>query len=365
MPDDVALLLDRYLDGHATAAEEATLDAWLATLPAERGAEYRALLGRARAQVAEGLPNVDTTVAIARARERLASGQLTITTGRRVRWHARWQTLIPVAAAACLVVGVGTLVVWRSGRGSLASPAGARTTREYVTARGQRETITLADGTQLTLAPGSRLHIPRDDGGAGHMQRTVDLDGEAYFTVRHDATRPFTVRARGAVVTDVGTEFDVRAYADDPAVRIAVAQGRVNVAREAAAVVPATAGDMATVTDQGVVVAHHANVAMLTAWTQGRLVFHDTPLSDVARDVGRAFDLDIMLSDPSIGARPVTAAFNEESPDEVLDLIARVVDARCERVGRHVMIRPRASATEQPGNTVHQPLATAQADLHP
>jgi transmembrane sensor len=362
VPDHVAHLLDRYLDGHATAAEEATLDAWLATLPAERGTEYRALLGRARAQVAEGLPNVDATVAIAQARERLAGSRLAITTGRRVRWH----TLIPAAAAACLVVGVGTLVVWRSGRGWLSSsPGGARATREYLTARGQRETITLADGTQLTLAPGSRLRLPRDDGDPSHMQRTVDLDGEAYFTVRHDATRPFTVRAHGAVVTDVGTEFDVRAYADDPAVRIAVAQGRVNVARKAVAGVPAAAGDMATVTDQGVAIVHHADVAMLTAWTQGRLVFHDTPLSDVARDVGRAFDLDITLSDATLGARPVTAAYSQESPDEVLDLIARVVDARCERVGRHVVIRPRASATEQPGSTVHQPLATAQADPRP
>jgi len=54
---------------------------------------------------------------------------------------------------------------------------------------GQRETVTLADGTQFTLAPGSRLRLAAADFRAG-LGRDVELTGEAYFAVAHDAGAP-------------------------------------------------------------------------------------------------------------------------------------------------------------------------------
>ena len=63
----------------------------------------------------------------------------------------------------------------------------------------------------------------------GGGTREVELEGEAYFAVVHDAARPFAVRAHGAVATDVGTAFDVRAYPEDAGARIAVTEGAVAV----------------------------------------------------------------------------------------------------------------------------------------
>lgn len=94
---------------------------------------------------------------------------------------------------------------------------------EYATAFGERRHIALPDGSVIDLNSRSRVRIE-----FAHRQRRVELaEGEALFTVEHDAGRPFTVETGNGQVTVTGTRFDVRRDADGT--RIAVAQGSVKV----------------------------------------------------------------------------------------------------------------------------------------
>ncbi len=102
--------------------------------------------------------------------------------------------------------------------------------REVVTARGQRATVELRDGSQVTLGADSRLTIPADFGGT---TRTVTLDGEAYFVVTPDARRPFDVRSGFAVTRVLGTRFGVLGRSDRDAVEVIVASGKVALRRMA------------------------------------------------------------------------------------------------------------------------------------
>src|SRR5207253_457823 len=81
--------------------------------------------------------------------------------------------------------------------------------REYVTAPGQRLAVSFSDGSRVLLGVASRLRVPRD---YGVRTRAVELEGEAYFVVRHDPAHPFLVRTAHGTTEDLGTEFDVRAY---------------------------------------------------------------------------------------------------------------------------------------------------------
>src|SRR4029078_4850819 len=89
-------------------------------------------------------------------------------------------------------------------------------TRVATTGVGERLTIRLADSSVVTIGPVSTIRYSADANA-----RSVALDGIADFNVVHDATRPFRVHAKNAVVTDVGTEFVVRAYAADSGVGVA------------------------------------------------------------------------------------------------------------------------------------------------
>ena len=64
----------------------------------------------------------------------------------------------------------------------------------------------LADGSRVVLGPDSRLTVPADFGSGA---RAVELEGDGYFDVRHDAAKPFAVRVGQALVEDVGTTFRV------------------------------------------------------------------------------------------------------------------------------------------------------------
>ncbi len=248
---------------------------------------------------------------------------------QRVGSRRTWP-MAAVATVLMLAVGLGVAVrAVRHGAGM--APAG----REYATAAGQRLSVSLVDGTRLTLAPASRVRVGRD--------REVDLEGEAYFAVVHDAAHPFTVRTRGIVTRDVGTAFDVRAYMGDPAVRVAVAEGAVCLETSRGGCKQALhVHDLGTVIDTAIAVSHDADIAALTGWTRGRLTFRDAPLREVAAELSRWYDLDVRVSDRVLAARQVTGTFASDSLAEGLSFLGLALEAQVERHGRVVTFTRRA-----------------------
>jgi ferric-dicitrate binding protein FerR (iron transport regulator) len=200
----------------------------------------------------------------------------------------------------------------------------------YVTTTGERERITLPDGTQFTLAPASTLRLAPAYGAGS---RDVYVDGEAYFAVAHDAAHPFAVHAAGTIARDIGTQFDVRAYATDGAVRVAVTDGIVAVGAVRERDWPVRVGDVAIVRDMAVVVTHNVDVAALTSWTDGRLTFVDAPVADAARDMSRWYGVSIRMGDAVVGRRHISVVLTSPSADAALAAVAPAVGARVVRAG--------------------------------
>ncbi len=348
------LLLSRYCGGQCTPAEQRRVQEWIAG-DSERKAWVESL--QVTWQAARSVPSpAQALSSLRRAKVRLglppAPGALPQTlpvpsqrgsSATLYQWPrgmgavgvplTRRGPLLATGAAIAVMVTLALGLVMQHRLRSVV-PA-----REYATAAGQRLNVTLGDGTRLTLAPASRLYVPA---GYGHHARVVQLDGEAYFVVAHDAARPFMVQARNAVATDVGTAFDIRAYATANAVRVAVTDGRVFVARRGSARTAGRAddrealvrGDLASLTDTTMVVTHHADVTALTSWTTGHLVFRNTPLAEALEDVGRWYDLDIQLARTDAPSGHVTATFDDEPADQVLHALALALEIRFESRGR-------------------------------
>ncbi len=330
-------LLERYLAGDARPDESAVVEQW-ATADAKHAALLAAMTDTVRAYRREP-PRYDAAAAWQRAASTVrsrpshpAGGHISslhrpTPTGTsphlRPRGVGGGNTWRVAVAAAGVALGVGLVVRSVSHRADLASSG-----RTYATATGQRLSVTLVDGTRLTLAPASRVQVVGD--------REVALEGEAYFAVVHDAAHPFAVRVRGAVARDVGTRFDVRAYPQDAAARVIVAEGEVAVGSA-----HLRSGDLATIGDHRVVIAHEVDVGALTNWTSGELVFHDTPLSEAAQDLARWYGVDVRVSDPLLRGRRLTASVVPDGPiDGVLDMLAPAVRARYERHGQVVVLMP-------------------------
>jgi ferric-dicitrate binding protein FerR (iron transport regulator) len=332
--DETSRLVDRYLAGELSEADAGRLRERMEREPGLR-AVVDALASGLRAPAASSW-NVDA--AWDRTARRLDAG-----TVRRPAWIGR---AARIAASVLLVASAGTATWWwrTNAEPSAAQPAPMR---ETATARGQRATVRLADGTSVTLAPESRLRYGASFTGA---TRNVELTGEAYFQVAHRPEQPFFIRAGGAVTRVLGTEFTVRAYAGAPDVRVVVRSGRVAFRSSAAAPNDSGAvlgrGDMAALAVGGTapVVSHGVNVDRYTAWTEGRLVFDGVPLRDAVAELGRWYDVDVHLADDTLGAQRLTAELRGERLTEALDAVAAALDLRYERAGRTVTLRARTVA---------------------
>jgi transmembrane sensor len=219
----------------------------------------------------------------------------------------------------------------------------------YSTSRGQSATVRLIDGSEVTLGPESRLTIPA---GFAKGAREIALDGEAIFSVRHDEARPFCVRAHGALIRDIGTRFDLRAYPDEAVVTVAVTEGSVSLGRERpdsvgtlgrdGKAIVLGSGEVGTVDPHGAVTSvRSSQMSSYFGWANGRLSFVDRPLPEVLRTIGRWYDLDVRVTDARLARRLVNAEFSPQSPAETIDALALAMDATVERSGRVITLRPR------------------------
>jgi transmembrane sensor len=212
------------------------------------------------------------------------------------------------------------------------APAVSTAMRVISTAAGQRADIRLSDGTRVSLGVDSRLRVAPD---FGERSRDLYLDGTAYFDVVHDSTRPFRVHTATAVAQDVGTRFVVSAYRESGSTEVVVAAGSVTLRAphdSSTRAVQLGAGNLARIGGRNApVVVRAVDPSQYLAWMDGRLVFHDTPLSDVVTELHRWYDEDVRIGDSTLAELPLTASFDAASLRETLKVITTVLPLRAVR----------------------------------
>jgi transmembrane sensor len=343
--------LARYLAGESTAEEAERMRLWLDARP-ER-AQLVAAMRRAIEPLAGSAADVDVEAALRTVHARIdaeskaapARPALTVASGGAARRPMRWETkAVPVwqrntlriAAAAVLVVSAG--VLWRSTQpNDHGTPVAAA--QRFATAVGQRDTVRLTDGSRIVIGPGTELTVAS---GFGDRARDVTLNGEAYFDVVHDESRPFTVHAGGATIVDVGTTFTVQSDSS-AGVRVAVTSGAVRLRRATGADAGALlqAGDVGMLAAEGPVVAErNAASADDSAFAGGKLVFRDAPLSQVRGALRRWYGVDLVAADSTLARRRLTASFEGEPVERVLSVIGMTLGVDLERNGSTVTVRP-------------------------
>ena len=161
------------------------------------------------------------------------------------------------------------------------------------TSPGQQRTVTLADGSRVSLDGATRLTLDRRD------PRDVTLDaGRALFEVVHDDAHPFRVEVGEVTLTDLGTTFDVTRLTDGT--RVAVAEGRVRVDQDGATAT-LDPGDSVVATAQGLE-RRPVSPGDVAGWRSGRLSYTNETLAVVAQDLERALGRTVRVA-PSLSDR--------------------------------------------------------------
>ena len=178
------------------------------------------------------------------------------------------------------------------------------------TLTGMEYTLALSDGSLVYLNAETSVKYPVV---FGESERMVELDGEAYFEVAKDASRPFIVRMNGVDVKVTGTSFNARAYRNEGKVVTTLIEGRVEV--NGKAIVP---GEQARYeVGNGDLEVAKVDVEHFVAWKEGYFVFRNERLEDVMRTLARWYKVEYHFMDEAskdvrIGAR--FGRYNDMTP---------------------------------------------------
>ncbi len=313
--------LARYLAGEASPNDHADVAAWASANPINQK-ELERLSAAFKPAGQPGAYDVDQ--AWSRVASRLGQTVadpepigLPLASRPAVRW---------LAAAAVLLAITSALVI-----------QGRDRTVTYATTIGQQRTILLPDGSKATLAPASTIVVPA---GYGKPNRNLTLAGRAWFEVTHDEAKPFRIAAAGMMVEDLGTEFEV--VASGTGLQVTVVSGSVAVHRAGGGgTVTLGPQDVATISPEGQSsVDHYAPVERITSWRQGTLDFVDRPLRDVATELERWYDVELVLA-PGLGQRPLNAPIPTANLTEALEIITTALGLTRADVGRVITLAPK------------------------
>jgi transmembrane sensor len=326
--------LARYLAGESSAEEAAQVGRWLAADPRRR--ELLDALRRSTDTLAlTARSDVDVEAALGRVSARFDDAPAHAIDARRARRSVSPAVLARAAAMAAVLLGAAA-IVWQATRDNPMANSAATVDRTFTAPVGGVDSVRLADGTRVMLAPGSTVTV-KD--GFGTSTHDVALVGEALFDVASASAGRFTVHAGNAIIRDLGTTFAVRS--DPVAVRVVVTAGSVvlSVAAAADSGTVLRAGDRALLPRGGTVNTQRGTTSSDDlAWTDGRLVFDSATLAQVADDVHRWYGIRLQFADSALAARHFTARFAGEDVQHVLAVLALALDVDIQRTGDTVRV---------------------------
>lgn len=322
-------LIIRFLQGRATPDEESALHAWRRASPDNERTyhEIEAVWSElAEAKVEYPPPPPELIVSRAEARR-----------AREPRpWdRSRLRTWFPAAAAAAvLILGVGEYA-----RRSLVGGEEERLAGHVITATTGSRLEQLSDGTIVHLAPGSRLRI-----APAAERREVWLEGRAFFAVATDPDRSFVVHGPVGDARVLGTRFEFSS--DDRTARVLVVDGRVafSASDERAEI---RAAQLAEVEANGdLLVREVTDVESLLGWMGHSFAFHHTPLEQAVREISSRFGATVEVTDERLRRETISGGFHDQSFDEIMTTLCRVLDATCEIEELHAVISSHGLGSE-------------------
>ncbi|MBQ6031508.1 MAG: DUF4974 domain-containing protein, partial [Prevotella sp.] len=207
--------------------------------------------------------------------------------------------------------------------------------RRITTMHDKEYWVTLDDGTLVHLNYNSRLIYPEK---FGRGDRNVILDGEAYFMVAKDRSRPFIVHIPGGSIKVYGTEFNVNTSESPSVVLI---KGSISVTPTEGKEQILKPGEQATFNQQSsTFIIEPTNVEPYIAWNTGDFVFHEWPLSRIMNIMSKWYNVDVEFSDEEVANKKLNGIFSRYSNiEETMETIKIVTGFTILINNNHIIIK--------------------------
>jgi len=256
--------------------------------------------------------------------------------GSTTSWH---NLVIPVIyytklIAAVLIISAGLWMAYFLLHEKLATKMFV----EIATLQGEKKEVVLPDSSHVWLNSGSKLKYASQ---FVKKERKVYLEGEAYFEVFKDPSKPFVIEAGNSVTRVLGTAFNLCARKGESYVVVTVTEGKVAFgSKEAATPVhlkPGDKGILNTGTHQTEKVVNED--PNFLAWKTGKLIFRNTPLSQVALKLTDFYGRSIRVENAGKADIPFTSTFDHQSLRDVITIIELSLQVKADTINHSIVLR--------------------------
>lgn len=184
-----------------------------------------------------------------------------------------------------------------------------------------KSSFTMADGTVVTLNKNSKLNFTD---AFGKTERSVKLEGEAYFEVAKDASRPFKVNIDGASITVLGTHFNVKGDAEEITATLVEGSIRFEGAKQNIVMIPDQQLTFSRLTNK--IDVKHVDTDNFTSWKSGLLKYKSIPFIELIAELEKIYKVQIKLENKKLAEPYVTVSgtfSKDQNIEEILKVISR------------------------------------------
>lgn len=300
-------ILARHFSGEASPEDEKVIEIW----KAENEAEYK-ILAEAWGEEIQ-FKEYDNLKAWDKIESQIVEPKKKVFT---------LKTVLRYSAAACFAALIGLTAKWYfSPNDFIALNNETNQAQKYV----------LPDGSNIWLAPGSELEYAREF----EEKRDLKLDGEAFFEVARDENHPFIIQTDIGEIEVLGTAFNVESTKESTIV--SVEHGLVALRNEKDEVKLAE-GQSAEASESSIseIIEVDPNYK---SWQTGKFIFYETPLEEVVNRLSRYYDKEIIIESEKAKSEPLTAEFNNQSLEEIIEIIVLTCDVESESTDDKVILK--------------------------
>ena len=305
------LLLHKKLKGDIDVQEQSELNQWLQL-------EDNAVTEREMNKVWElsaqykGSYEPDFEKGLKRFQDRIQQAAEPVPApGRTVNmFPTKW---LAIAASIALVVAAGLWVFSADTNDGLTT---------VITQNGETQKVSLPDGSIVVLNEHTSLSYPSDF--LEQPNRTVQLEGEAYFQVTSDKDHPFYIQTANTSVKVLGTAFNLRAYPAETFTEVEVEEGKVNFTDTASGEdMYLNANEKGICSTQGMKLQQQTTLNA-HSWRTQKLIFRDMPIENAISDLERYYKINIDHRGTSC---PFSGTFDHENLEDILEIIELTLKA--------------------------------------
>jgi transmembrane sensor len=224
---------------------------------------------------------------------------------------ANGQRLVVTDAKNGLLAQQGNTTITKTADGQLSYSNAAGASKSamlydtLIVPRGGQHQVKFADGSIAYLNADTKLRIPENFQGS---DRTVELiSGEADFHVVHNAKIPFMVKVKGQLTKDIGTEFNINAYPDEPTIKTTLLEGSIKVSKNSQSITLKPGQQAIVQPTSNDIKVNEADTDEAFAWKNGKFLFSGTSLGNIMRQVSRWYDVDVVYQHEALKAKPFSA----------------------------------------------------------